>query len=321
MKKCLAAFFAILLLFHGIACAETVVTSFYPIYLFVRNLCDGIPEITVRNLAAPDFGCLHDYQLTVSDMKALSRADVFCVNGAGMEEYLVHVYEALPELRVVDASEGPAEVLLLDDDGDPLEHDHDDDDHEDDHDEDHHEEHGHHHHDMNPHIWMSAANAVAMVRNLAEGLCEMMPQYETAIRQNCAETVERFEKLDNELSTGLAVLPSKDIVTFHEAFPYFAQAYGLNVVAVMAVEPGDSLNPREMMDLVYTERELGNPPLFTEPQYDSPIAQTIADETGAAIYQLDPCVTGSEDPPLTYYEDVMRENLRVLLEALGGDQP
>ncbi len=319
-KRILAALAVFLLLFSAAAEAETVVTSFYPIYLFALNLCDGIGDITVHNLAAPDFGCLHDYQLTVSDMKALSRADVFCINGAGMEEYLTHVYDALPDLRVIDASDGAEEVRLLDGDGDPVEHDHDDEDHDHEEEEEHH--HGHdHHHDVNPHIWMSVSNAVIMIRNLADGLCETMPQYETYIRRNCKTYTERLEALDTELKAVLNDLPYKDIVTFHEAFPYFAEAYGLNVVAVMAVEPGDSLNPKEMMDLVRAERELGNPPLFTEPQYDSPIALTIASETGAPVYSLDPCVTGPEKPELTRYEDVMRENLRVLREALGGEQP
>ena len=318
MKKRLIAFLVILFLMPSISMAESVVTSFYPIFIFVRNLCDGIEEVQVRNLAAPDFGCLHDYQLTVSDMKALSKADVFCINGAGMEEYLTHVYEALPELLVIDASDGAEEVLLLDGDGEPAEHDHDEEDEEL---EEHHEHSHEHHHDLNPHIWMDVSNAIIMVRNLSEGLSEAMPNHREQFERNRDQYIARLVALDDELKEKLEVLTKKDIVTFHEAFPYFAYAYGLNVAAVMAVEPGDALNPKEMMDLIRTENALGNPPLFTEPQYDSPIARTVSEETGAPMYQLDPCVTGPENPSLTYYEDVMRENLRILQTALGGDTP
>ena len=318
MKKRLIAFLVILFLMPSISMAESVVTSFYPIFIFVRNLCDGIEEIQVRNLAAPDFGCLHDYQLTVSDMKALSKADVFCINGAGMEEYLTHVYDALPELLVIDASDGAEEVRLLNGDSVPAEHDHDEEDEEH---EEHHEHSHEHHHDLNPHIWMDVSNAIIMVRNLSEGLSEAMPNYREQFERNRDQYIARLVALDDELKVKLEVLKKKDIVTFHEAFPYFAYAYGLNVAAVMAVEPGDALNPKEMMDLIRTEKALGNPPLFTEPQYDSPIARTVSEETGASLYQLDPCVTGPENPSLTYYEDVMRENLRILQTALGGDTP
>ena len=318
MKKRLIAFLVILFLMPSISMAESVVTSFYPIFIFVRNLCDGIEEIQVRNLAAPDFGCLHDYQLTVSDMKALSKADVFCINGAGMEEYLTHVYDALPELLIIDASDGAEEVRPLDGNGEPAEHDHDEEDEEH---EEHHEHSHEHHHDLNPHIWMDVSNAIIMVRNLSEGLSEAMPNHREQFGRNRDQYIARLVALDDELKEKMEVLTKKDIVTFHEAFPYFAYAYGLNVAAVMAVDPGDALNPKEMMDLIRTEKALGNPPLFTEPQYDSPIARTVSEETGAPMYQLDPCVTGPENPSLTYYEDVMRENLRILQTALGGDTP
>ena len=90
------------------------------------------------------------------------------------------------------------------------------------------------------------------------------------------------------------------------------------MAAVVNREPSDSLSPAALAALVKTVRSLGNPPLFVEPQYADVAAQTIARETGAPIYMLDPIVTGpAQDVPLTYYEDVMRRNMAVLLEALG----
>lgn len=64
--------------------------------------------------------------------------------------------------------------------------------------------------------------------------------------------------------------------------------------------------------------ELGTPPLFVEPQYDDLAARTLAQETGAEVYTLDPVVTGpTDETALTRYEDVMRENMRTLQQALG----
>lgn len=300
MKKLLAALLAALLLPVG-AMAQTIVTSFYPIYLFTLNLTDGIEGLEVRNMAAPGTGCLHDYQLQTSDMKKLAEADAFLINGAGMESYLTNVMEAFPDLPVVDASTG---IELLCSDGD-----------------DHDEHENHDHGEYNAHVWLDAGNAQIMVNNLAEGLMTVCPEAAQAIAANRDAYLARLNALDEEITAALADLPRKDIITFHEAFPYFANAYGLNVAAVVNREPGDALSPAALATLVKLVKELGAPPLFTEPQYEDMAAQTLARETGAKVYTLDPVVTGPEtDVPLTYYEDVMRANVQVLLTALGTEE-
>ena len=297
MKKFLAALLAAMLLPLG-ALAETIVTSFYPIYIFALNLTEGIEGVEVRNLTAPDTGCLHDYQLQTGDMKKLATADAFLINGAGMESYLTGVMEAFPHLPVVDASVG-IELLCAE------EHEH---------------EHEHDHGENNAHVWLDAKNAQTMVRNLAEGLMVVCPDKAEEINTNRDAYLTRLAALDEEITAALADVPSRDIITFHEAFPYFAKAYGLNVAAVVNREPSDSLSPAKLAELVKLVRSLGVPPLFVEPQYEDMAARTLARETGAKLYTLDPAVTGPEnDVPLTYYEDVMRANVQVLLTALAGE--
>lgn len=132
--------------------------------------------------------------------------------------------DAFPELPVVDASAG---IPLLEEDGQL--HDHDQ------------AEAEAHDHEVNAHLWLDAANAAAMVDNLSAGLCEAFPDYAAAIEANRAAYTQRLTELDQELRDGLADLPRKDIITFHEAFPYFARAYGLNVVGV--VNPGARRRP------------------------------------------------------------------------------
>ena len=298
MKKLLTLALALMLLaLPAAASAETVVTSFYPIYLFALNLLDGVEDVTLTNLADTGTGCLHDYQLQTGDMKDLARADVFLINGAGMESYLEGVFDAFPALPVVDASAG---VTLLEDCSAHA-----------------HDEHAHDH-AFNAHIWLDAENAILMVNNLAEGLIAALPAHAEAIAANRDAYIVRLTTLDAELSAVLANVPNKDIITFHEAFPYFAEAYGLHVAAVVNRDPDDALSPRALAELCKTVTSLGTPPLFTEPQYEDVAAQTISRETGASIHTLDPIVTGPEkDIPLTYYEDVMRQNLAVLLSALS----
>jgi zinc transport system substrate-binding protein len=302
MKKCLLWALALMMMLSAataMAAAQekTVVTSFYPIYALTRNLTEGVEGIEVVNLAAPNTGCLHDYQLLTGDMRTLSSAQAFLINGAGMESYLDTVAAQFPQLQVVDASQG---IPLLEEDGQQalvL---------------------GQQEDAANAHIWLDVKNAMKMVENLRNGLQSVFPDQAEAIGKNAESYLARLSALDAELTQGLANLPHKDIVTFHEAFPYFANAYGLHVAAVVTHEPGEALSPAQLAELTRTEKDLGLPPLFTEPQYPDLAARTLAAETGAKMYALDPLVTGPlDDGSLTAYEDGMRKNMQILTEALG----
>lgn len=300
MKKRVALLLASLLLLLPLgALGETVVTSFYPIYLFALNLTQGVDGLEVENLAAPDTGCLHDYQLQTGDMRTLAQAQVFLINGAGMESYLASVFDVFPELPVVDASQG---IALLTEDASV-------------------QALGEAEGEVNAHLWLDAKNAAAMVENLAEGLCAAFPDKAEALRANCAAYTARLESLDGELKAALAEIPHREIITFHEAFPYFAQAYGLEVVAVVNREPGEALSPAQLAELTRMVKALGAPSLYVEPQYEDMAAQTLSEETGAPVYTLDPIVTGpmGEDA-LTYYEDVMRKNAETLWEAAQREE-
>ena len=167
----------------------------------------------------------------------------------------------------------------------------------------------------NAHIWLAPQNAVQMVKNLRDGLSELLPDKAAQISANAEQYIARLEALDAELREAIAALPNKKIVTFHEAFPYFAKAYGLEVAAVVALEPDEPISPRMLKRVIQQVKEAGNPPLFSEPQYENTALRTVAQETGARVYELDPLVTG--DGALTAYEDTMRRNLDVLRQALG----
>ena len=296
MKR-FTALLLVLVLFPCLALSETVVTSFYPVWIMTLNLTRGLEDhVTVRNLAAPSVGCLHDYQLQTSDMKVLSGADAFVVNGAGMEAFLPEIARALPHLPVIEASEG-IDLLENGDAVEILESE---------------EE------EVNSHLWLDPVRAVRMAENIAAGLVRLMPEEESVISANLQDYRSRLETLDQQLREGLEDLPRRDIVTFHEAFPYFAAAYGLHVVPVVSKEPGEVLTPAQMSVLVREIIRLGNPPLFVEPQYTDLSAQTLSRETGSSVWSLDPMVTGPEENvPFDYYETVMLQNMETLIDALS----
>ncbi|MBQ6959870.1 MAG: zinc ABC transporter substrate-binding protein [Clostridia bacterium] len=299
MKKCFGLLLALLLLsLSGCgAVAEdiSVMATFYPVYVLAENVLDGVEGVTLSSMTPPSTGCLHDYQLLTSDMRALAKAQALLINGAGMEAFLPDVTGQFPGLTVIDCSMG-VELIAEEEDGEG-DHDHD-------------------HGEFNAHIWLAPENAIQMVKNLRDGLSALLPCQAERIAANAEAYIERLTALDAELRAAIEPLPRKEIVTFHEAFPYFARAYGLEVKAVVALEPDEPVSPRMLKEVIQKVRAAGNPPLFSEPQYESAALRTVAQETGAPVYELDPLVTG--DGAKTAYEDVMRKNLQVLLEALGN---
>ena len=272
----------------GTASAEKglkIVTSFYPMYVATINITKGIDGVEVTNMTKPQTGCLHDYQLTTEDMKKLEQANVFVVNGGGMEAFLDKVIKQQKNLSIVDASK---DIPLLQGEDGP-----------------------------NPHVWVSVSNAIQQVKNIANQLAVIDPAHEAAYRANALDYVQRLSVLKREMHQELDALPHHDIVTFHEAFPYFAQEFNLNIVSVVEREPGSEPSPQELENTVAQVKALPVKVLFTEPQYPKGAAQTIARETGAKIYQLDPCVTGEAVPSAAdSYIKAMKENARILQEAL-----
>ena len=296
MKKRISFLLTLLLLLPLAGCAAgaeevSVMATFYPVYILAENVLEGVEGVKLTSMTPPSTGCLHDYQLLTSDMKALAKAQALLVNGAGMESFLPSLAGQFPSLKIIDCSQGVE--LMAEEESE--------------------EEHGHG--AYNAHIWLDPRNAIQMVNNLRDGLGALLPEHAEKISENASAYIARLTALDEELKQAISALPNKTIVTFHEAFPYFAKAYGLKVAAVVTLEPDEPVSPRMLKQVIQLVKDAGNPPLFSEPQYENTVLQTIAQETGAAVYELDPLVTG--DGALTAYEDVMRKNLSVLQEALS----
>ena len=259
-----------------------VVTSFYPVYVATLNISAGVPGVEVHNLTSPHIGCLHDYQLTAGDVRQLADADLLLANGAGMETFLGKVKEQSPSLRVVEVSEG---IPLM---------------------------------DGNPHVWVSFEGASRQVDNIAEALALAAPEKADTFRANAAIYKAALAALDEKMKSSLAPYAGTPIVTFHEAFPYFARDFKLDLVGVIAREPGTEPSARELADTISLVRERKVKALFAEPQFADKSAQIISRETGVKVYELDPVVTGPSEPSEARgaYLRAMEKNLGVLQEAL-----
>lgn len=262
----------------------SVMASFYPMYIAALNVAKDVPGVTVSDLTKPQTGCLHDYQVTTEDMRNLSTADIFVANGAGMESFLDKVVKELPKVKIVEASKG---IPLIKGDGDEGD---------------------------NPHIWVSVTLYIQQVKNIGEQLAAFDPIHAESYAKNTAEYVGKLEALRKEMHEGLRSLSSRDITTFHEAFPYFAKEFNLNIAAVIEREPGSEPDAKELAKTIETVKKAGIKALFAEPQYPAKAAEAIAKETGAKVYTLDPAVTGPMEADS--YITTMRQNLATLQKAL-----
>jgi ABC-type metal ion transport system, periplasmic component/surface adhesin len=261
----------------------TILTSFYPMYISTINVAKDVDGVQVINMTQPQTGCLHDYQLTPADLVKIEGADVFVVNGAGMESFIDKALKQQPDLKIIEASQGIE--LIKDSTG-----------------------------EENPHVWVSVTDNIAQVRNIAEQLSTIDSTHAAQYQANADAYIQKLEALKAEMHQKLDGVKNKDIITFHEAFPYFAQEFNLNIAAVIEREPGSEPSPKELEDTIEIVRDSKIIALFAEPQYPAKAADTIARETGAKVYTLDPAVSGDLTPDA--YINIMEQNLKTLEEAL-----
>ena len=271
-----------------------IVTSFYPMYIATLNIVDGAENVSVTNLTSTDVGCLHDYQLTTANMLMLNEADVLVINGGGMESFVQKAIDNCENLKIVNASDGILEM------------------HNEEH-EDKHDEHEHNHGE-NAHIWVSISLYIEQIKNIRNELCKINPENVDIYTKNTEEYINKLEKLKLEMHNELDNITNKDIVTFHEAFEFFAEEFGLNIVAVIEREPGTYPSAGELVDIIKIVERTNAKAVFTEPQYFENAANIIANETGRKLYELDPIVSGELTKEA--YEEAMRENLKTLIKAL-----
>ncbi len=291
MKRVVAAFLAAIILFCTVGCTRRteqnvrfrVVTSFYPLYIMALNITNGIDGVQVDNMAGQQTGCLHDYQLQSKDMKNIEQANVFVINGAGMESFMEKVTSQMPSLCVINSSDGI--TLLRDDSG-----------------------------EANPHIWVSITNYIKQVENIVKGLAAADPENAAAYWKNAQAYTAKLSVLRDKMHQGLSDITRRDIITFHEAFPYFAEEFNLNIARVVNREPDSQPSARELAETIRLIRSSGVKAVFAEPQYPKSSANIVANESGATVYTLDPSVTGENDR--NAYLDAMENNLKVLKEAL-----
>lgn len=287
----------------------TIVTSFYPTYIAVKNIADGIGGVKVTNLTENHSGCLHDYQLTTNDMRKLEGADVFVMNGGGMESFLEDVVAKYSDLTVIDASKGITLLEPTEGHDHNHEHEHEEDAKEHDHEEDV-EEHDHDH-GNNAHVWMNPEYYLVQLANITRGLADADSKHAKTYQKNEEEYASKVDEIKTQLQE-LRVKEGEDeeIIIFHEAFAYLADYLGYEVVYSLDLDDESGLSAGKIAEVIDEVQKHDIKNLFTETQYADSIATNIADETGANVYVLS-ALTSDADSENAYIEGMQR-NIDVL---------
>lgn len=284
------------LLFFLTGCASPaenaqIAATTLPVWEFSTRLCVGTP-IDVTRLVTEQVSCLHDYSLNVRQVKAAEAADTIVISGAGLEDFLD---DLLVNASVIDASR---DIDLLC--GEEEHHHHEDDTHEEG-----------HHHEEDPHIWLSPKNAAVMAQNICTGLSERYPEYRQTFEANLLTLLSDLTALQEYGDAALSDLKSRELITFHDGFSYFAEAFHLTIVKAVEEESGSEASARELIELIEIVQAHSLPAVFTETNGSGSAAGVIARETGCSLYTLDMAMSGDS------YFDAMYHNIDTIKEALG----
>ena len=285
MKKTIALLGIICILFCGCtvqAEPAQVVATTLPVYEFASRLCAGT-GITVSRLVTENVSCLHDYSLSVSQARAMEAAEVIVISGAGLEE---HLLDTVPR-NVIDSS--------VDVDVHGGDHDHD---------------HGHAH-EQDSHIWLSPENAKIMAENICKGLTEMYPKYDVTFSCNLSELLDEIDALKVYADQQFSALLGRGLVTFHDGFSYFADAFGLHILEAIEEESGSEASAAELKHLIELVQAHELCAVFTERNGSASAAEIISRETGVKVYELDMAMSGDS------WFAAMYQNIDTVKEALG----
>ena len=264
-----------------------VVASFSILADFVKNV--GGDRVNVVSLVGPN-GDVHVYTPAPSDAKKNAAAKILFINGLGLEGWLPRlVQSAGSKAMIVTASNGVAPLQLGS--------------------------------DADPHAWQAVPNVKIYVANISDALSAADPADAAVFRANAERYLRELDALDAEVKAAIAkIAPERrKVITTHNAFGYFAAAYGITFAAPVGVSTETEPSARDIAALIGQIKAEKIPAVFLENLSDERLIRRIAAETGAKVggTLYSDSLTDEKGPAPTYI-DLIRHNIKALTSALGN---
>jgi zinc/manganese transport system substrate-binding protein len=264
-----------------------VVTSFSILGDFVKNV--GGERVNVTTLVGPD-GDVHVYTPAPADARKIADAKLLVINGLGLEGWLP---------RLVQSSGSKAPIIIATKNVAPLKLGS----------------------DADPHAWQSVANAKIYVTNIRDALGAADPADAETFRTNTQAYLAELDALDREVRKAVGKIPEsrRKVISTHDAFGYFASAYGIKFIAPLGVSTESEARARDIADIITQIKTAKIPAVFLENISDPRLIRQIAAETGARIggTLYSDSLTGEKGDAPTYI-DMVRHNIRALTSALAN---
>jgi ABC-type Zn uptake system ZnuABC Zn-binding protein ZnuA len=250
----------------------------------------GGDEVEVTSLV-PKGGEVHTFDPAPSTARAVAGADLIVMNGLGLDDWLGELAANVgTDAQVIRLGEDLPDVEYIESEEDGT---------------------------VNPHLWLDVALAERYVVRIRDALVELRPAETGRLGEAAAAYLARLGELDLEVRAALAALPAADrrVVSFHDAFPYYARAYDLTIVGNVVRAPGQEPSAGEVGALVDAIREADVSAILSEVQFSDAVVQTIADETGATVVtELYSDSLG--DPPVDSFEALIRWDTDRIVAAI-----
>ncbi len=262
-----------------------VVASFSILGDFARNV--GGERVIVTTLVGPD-GDAHVYTPAPADAKRIADAKLLIINGFGLEGWLPRLLQSAgSKAPIIIATKGIAPLKLGS--------------------------------DADPHAWQSVANAKVYVANIRDALGATDPAASEAYRANAERYLANLDVLDREVRQAVAQIPDsrRKVISTHNAFGYFAAAYGIEFIAPLGVSTESEASARDIAAIITQIKTAKIPAVFLENISDPRLIRRISAETGARVGRTlySDSLTGEKGDAPTYI-DMVRHNIRALTSAL-----
>lgn len=283
---------AALLLSVNIASAQEklkTVATFSILADFVKQV--GGDRVSVQALVGPN-GDAHVYQPSPGDAKTLSEARVVFTNGLGFEGWIARLIKASGTKAAIIVATKNVKPRRMDEVG---------------------------HAEIDPHAWQSVPNAKTYVANIRDALAAADPEGKAAYEANATAYLSKLDALDAEIRAAVGKIPGdrRRIITTHDAFGYFAAAYGMAFIAPQGVSTESEVSARDVAKIITQIRKEKIPAVFLENITDDRLLKRVGAESGARIggTLYSDALTDEKGAAPTYI-DMVRHNVRQLAEAL-----
>lgn len=273
-----------------------VAASFFPLYEFARNVGGNKAEVYSF---LPIGNEPHSWEPSIQQIEELKGTKLFIYNGAGMEAYLSKFMESgeFPNMTFVKVTDG---ITLLkadsaEDDKEILAQG-----------------------GMDPHVWNDPIYAEQEVTNIKNAMKKADPVNAQYYEDNANAYITKLSALDNSIKTGLSHCKKDTFVSFHNAFNYFSNRYGIHDAWITGIAPEADVPPRDIQKVIQIAKDKDVKIIFSEDLVDPRLANTLASEVGAQVLVLSPLegINQTEQQKGKTYLDKWYENLHNLKEAL-----